>query len=161
MKITVKLSDASIRHAIRRLRQAQDHLRWGLNDTVDILTKNGEAIAQNAYGSMANVVGYMQDETVGIIATSGKANLIAEFGAGDDTDPATGFENPPDTPVYAGSYSELEGSGDYAEKGYWYFGGVKYYGGGPGRVEPRRGLMQAKVYILEEGTDIARRVIKL
>lgn len=156
MKITVKLSDTSIRHAIRRLRQAQDHLRWGVNDAVDILTKNGADIAKDAYGSMANVVGYMQDETVGIIATSGEANLIAEFGAGDATDPATGFETPPDTPVYAGSYSELEGTGEYAETGKWHFGGKVYR-----EVSARRGLMQAKVYILEEGTEIAKGVIKL
>jgi hypothetical protein len=117
---------------------------------------------------MAEAVGYLTDQALdgakatAVITTSGKANLIAEFGAGDDTDPATGFENQPDTPVYAGSYSELEGTGEYATTGQWHFGGRVYYGEPDNlRVEPRRGLMQAKVYILEEGADIAKGVIKL
>ena len=156
MNITVKLSDASIRNAIRRLRQAQDHLRWGLDDTVQILAKNGADIANQAYGGMANAVDYMQDEAVGIIAVTGEANLIAEFGAGDATDPATGFENQPDTPVYAGSYSELEGSGEYASTGRWHFGGKVYT-----EVPARRGLMSAKANIIATSTNIAKEVIKL
>lgn len=160
MKIDIKLSDASIRNAIRMLENAKDNIDYGLEQTIDILAKNATMIAQNAYGSMASV-DYDSDKTMAIIASSGEANIIAEFGAGDDTDPVTGFENAPETPVYPGSYSELVGSGEYATKGYWFFGGQKYYGDGGRRVEPRRGLLQAKIYILEEGTDIAKGVIKL
>lgn len=156
MTINIKLSDASIRRAIRRLRNAQQHLRWGLDDTVQALAKEGADIANQAYGSMANAVDYMEDEAVGIIAVTGESNLIAEFGAGDATDPATGFENQPDTPVYASSYSELEGSGEYAKTGKWHFGGKVYT-----EVPARRGLMSAKAFIIEQGADIAKEVIKL
>lgn len=156
MTINIKLSDASIRRAIRRLRNAQQHLRWGLDDTVQELAKEGAEIANQAYGSMANAVDYMEDEAVGIIAVTGESNLIAEFGAGDATDPATGFENQPDTPVYAGSYSELEGSGEYAKTGKWHFGGKVYT-----EVPARRGLMSAKAFIIEQGAEIAKEVIKL
>ena len=156
MTINIKLSDASIRRAIRRLRNAQQHLRWGLDDTVQALAKEGAEIANQAYGSMANAVDYMEDEAVGIIAVTGESNLIAEFGAGDATDPATGFENQPDTPVYAGSYSELEGSGEYAKTGKWHFGGKVYT-----EVPARRGLMSAKAFIIEQGAEIAKEVIKL
>jgi hypothetical protein len=162
VNINIKLSDESIRNAIRQLRTVKEHLRWGIDDAVQILAKNGAIIAQDAYGSMANATDYMRDEAVGIIASTGEANLIAEFGAGDDTDPATGFENQPDTPVYPGSYSELEGSGEYARTGRWHFGGKVYYGAPDYlRVEPRKGLLQAKAYILEEGTEVAKGVIKL
>lgn len=157
MNITVKLSDQSIRDAIRALRNVQDHLRWGLDDTVQILAKEGAMIARSAYGDMANVVDYMQDEAVGIIATSGKANIIAEFGAGDATEVPTGFENMPYTPVYPGSYSESEdGAGMYAKLGWWRFGGKVYT-----QVEPRHGLMRAKAYIVASSTDVAKEVIKL
>lgn len=162
MKISIRLSDASIRRAIRRLETAKQNLRFGIQDAVEILAQDGAGIANQAYGSMdANANAYSPEEGTAIIAVSGKTNLIAEFGAGDDTDPVTGFENKPDTPVYAGSYSELEGSGEYAEKGYWYFGGVKFYGGGPGRVEPRHGLLNAKEFIIETAENTAKEVIKL
>ena len=154
MNITVKLSTESIRKAIRMLEKAKDNLEYGLEQTLDILAKNGTMIAQNAYGSMASV-DYDSDQTMAIIATSGKANVIAEFGAGDATEIPTGFENMPDTSVYPGSYSE-EHAQMYTRFGWWKFGGEVYT-----QVEPRHGLMQAKVYILEEGTDIAKGVIKL
>lgn len=161
MTINIKLSDASIRRAISRLNNAKQNLRWGVSDTVEILAEDGARIAQDAYGGMANAVGYMQDETVGIIASTGEVNLIAEFGAGDDTDPATGFENKPDTPVYAGSYSELEGTGQYANYGYWYFGGQKYYGENGRRVPPRHGLLDAKAFVIATAENTAKEVIKL
>ena len=162
MNITVKLSDQSIRDAIRALRNVQDHLRWGVQDAIEILAKNGAIIANQAYGSMAGAVDYSPEEGVAIIATNGEANLIAEFGAGDDTDPATGFENKPDTPVYPGSYSELEGSGEYARTGQWHFGGKVYYGEPDNlRVKPRHGLLNAKAYIIASAEEIAKGVIKL
>ena len=162
MTINIKLSDASIGRAIRRLRLAQDHLRWGVQDTVEILAKDGAEIANQAYGGMAEAIDYLQDsaldnaEAISVIAVVGETNLIAEFGAGDATDPATGFENEPDTPVYAGSYSELEGSNEYAKTGQWHFGGRVYT-----EVPARRGLMSAKAFIVEQGAEIAKEVIKL
>lgn len=154
MNISIDLSEASIRNAIRMLENARDNLEYGVGQTLDILAKNGTMLARAAYGSMADV-DYDSDNEMAIIMTSGKTNIIAEFGAGDATEIPTGFENIPDTPVYPGSYSE-ENAQMYSKLGYWKFGGKVYT-----QVEPRRGLMQAKVYILEEGTDIAKEVIKL
>ena len=157
MKINIKLSDTSIRRAISRLNTAKQNLRWGVSDTVEILANEGADIAQDAYGGMANAIGYMQDETVGIIASTGEENLIAEFGAGDATIPGVGFENAPDTPTYAGAYSESEeGAGMYARFGWWKFGGRVYT-----EVEPRMGLVKAKVHIIETAEETAKEVIKL
>lgn len=157
MKITVHLSDQSILRAIHRLNRISDHLRWGIQDTVECLAEDGAQIANAAYGSMdAHANAYSPEEGVAVIAVSGETNLIAEFGAGDATDPATGFENKPDTPVYAGSYSELEGSGEYARTGRWHFGGRVYT-----EVPARRGLFSAKAFIIETATETAKEVIKL
>lgn len=156
MKISIRLSHKSISRAISKLNTASQNLRWGVSDTVDILANNGAEIAQGAYGKMANATNYMRDETTAIIASTGEANLIAEFGAGDATIPGTGFEHSPDTPTYAGSYSELVGSGQYAEYGWWRFGGRVYR-----KVEPRMGLLEARDYVKESSTKVAKGVIKL
>ena len=158
MNITVHLSDESILKAIHRLNLALDNLRWGIQDTVECLAEDGAMIANAAYGGMdANAVAYSPDEGTAVIDTVGKVNVIAEFGAGDATIPGVGFENPPDTPTYAGSYSESdEGSGMYVERGYWVFGGKVYR-----EIEPRMGLLRAKVFIIETAVETAKEVIKL
>ena len=155
MNINISLSTEGIAAAIHKLRNVKENLRWGLDETIDTLVKEGTLIAQAADGSMAAVTGYRPDETTGMIIVTGDAAAIAEFGAGDATEVPTGFENIPDTPVYPGSYSE-EHAQMYSELGWWRFGGRIYR-----QVEPRHGLMQAKVYVLEEGTDVAKEVIKL
>lgn len=157
MNINIGISDYEIKAAISTLVQAIDNLKYGVEQTVEILTKNGAMIAQAEYGGMASV-DYDSDKTIGIIGTKAdKANIIAEFGAGDATlDPLDLFQNDTVTPVYPGSYSELVGSGEYARDGKWHFGGKEYT-----EVEPRLGLFEAKQYILNEGIDIAEGVIKL
>lgn len=164
MTLNIPLSTESIRQAIIRLRQAEDNLRWGLNQTIDVLVKDGSEIAQSADGDMANVTGYMPDETQGLVLATGKAAVIAEFGAGYETlNPADYFEHQPDVPVYVGSYSELVGSGEFWShlqedplNGYWHFGGKRY-----DAVTPRQGLYKAKEHIRETATETAREVIKL
>ena len=156
MKIKIGLSDYELRAVVSTLAQAKINLENGVEQTLAILTKNGAMEAQAAYGSMA-VVDYDSDATMGLIGTSGEANIIAEFGAGDETyDPLDLFENDTVTPVYPGSYSELEGSGEYAATGRWHFGGRVYT-----EVEPRFGLFYAKQYILNEGVDVAKGAISL
>ena len=160
MKITIRLSSRSISNAIMKLRQAQENLRWGLQETIDILVKDGAMVANDKYGSMAEAVGYMPDENTGIIASTGDANLIAEFGAGDATLPPGGmFENSPSTPVYPGSYSELVGTGEYASEGRWQF--PPNSGNYLTEVPPRMGLYNAKNYIEKNAVEIAKEVIKL
>ena len=157
MKINIGVSDWEIRGVINTLLQARSNIEHGVEETVSILTKNAAMVAQANYGHMASV-DYDNDETTGIIATKAdRANIIAEFGAGDATlDPLDLFENDAKTPVYPGSYSELEGSGEYAETGKWHFGGRTYT-----EIEPRLGLFEAKQYLLNEGAQIAEEVIQL
>ena len=154
MNITCGLSKASIDAAIRKLEEVKDNFDYGVKQTVEMLTEEGADIARHNYGSMASV-DYDTDETMGIIATSGRANVIAEFGAGDATiNPM--FENYVGVDVYPGAYSEQVGSGEYAETGKWYFGGKTYT-----EVQPRMGLLDAKLYIEGEAVQLAQEVIKL
>ena len=154
--INVTLSTESITRAIERLTEVLVNLEEGLTDMVTILTEEGAEIAQGAYGGMASaspVVG----GTSGAIIGTGEAVVIAEFGAGDATvDPSGFFEGSPSTPVYPGSYSLLEGSGEYYRSGAWHFGGQRYT-----QVAPRLGLYQAKQHIIENSTEVALGVIKL
>lgn len=156
MTINLVLSKQGIQSAIQRLQQAKENLEDGVRQTVEILTLEGAEIAQAADGEMAVVTHSVMDNT-GIISATGETNLIAEFGAGDTTISPSGlFEHEPDTEVFAGSYSLLEGSKEYYETGKWHFGGREYT-----FVEARQGLLKAKEHIVNNGTQIAREVIKL
>ena len=155
MKISIKLSDRSINNAIRLLEQAKDNLEHGLEQTVEILAKEGADIANKYYGSMAFAAEYKDDKFTSSINVTGDAPYIAEFGAGDATlEPM--FENYVGVDVYPGAYSEQVGSGEYAETGRWHFGGQVYT-----EVEPRAGLPNAKYYIRDNAEEIAREVIQL
>ena len=158
MIIDIKLSDKSILHAIERLNLVKENIQRGLDEAVDVLAKDGAIVAQAADGSMAYVDVYPGDESTRYIMATGDAPIIAEFGAGDATlDPTDLFTNHPPVPVYPGSYSESEnGSGMYAEFGWWKFGGKIYT-----QIEPRQGLYKAKQYILENAAETVKEVIEL
>ena len=157
----MKLSTQSLESAISKLQDALDELKGDIGEWLDIMLTDGEEVANIAYGSMATALGQRDNEEDGIftghIGVTGENEdvvYIAEFGAGDATMESTGFENDPPVPVYAGAYSELVGSGEYAEKGYWRFGGQKFT-----EVPARHGLLNAKAHILASGDDIAKEVI--
>ena len=152
--IKVSLSTVSINDAIRRLNEIAMNLETGLEETIDILATEGGEVAQAAYGGMATARGYSTGN-YGVVISTGENNLIAEFGAGQATMPVM-FENSPGTPVYEGSYSELEGSGEYYRFGSWHFAG-RYYT----EVPARHGLLDAKNYIIENSTEVARGAIIL
>ena len=155
MKINISLSTESIAQAIRKLETVKENLADGLSETIDILTNEGAEIAQAAYGDWGVQATPVTEEAHGEIIVSGDMPLIAEFGAGQATMPVM-FENAPETPVYEGSYSELEGSQEYYKYGSWHFAG-KYYT----EVPARHGLLDAKNFIIENSTQIAQEVIQL
>lgn len=152
MTIHLSLSTESINAAIRKLADVQETLDNGTEQLVEILTNEGAEIAQAAYGSMAVASGEPNGKT-GVITGDGDDVLIAEFGAGDGVIPVK-FENSPMTPVYAGSYSEQHAK-QYSRWGFWYFGGQVY-----SDIPARHGLLDAKRFIIENSTDIAREVIQ-
>ena len=154
--IRISLSEASIERAIRRLEEAAENLGRGLDETVELLAIEGGEVAQESYGGMATAYGTASDG-IGEIVSTGEENLIAEFGAGDDTvDPLEMFAHAPATDVFAGAYSLEVGSGEYWEKGKWHFGGREYT-----TVPPKMGLFNAKHYVIDHSTETAKEVIAL
>lgn len=160
MTINISLSKESIAAAIHRLEEAKENLTAGLQQTIDILAKEGAMVAQMDDGSMANVDYVSESETQSkIIASGGDTAIIAEFGAGDATlNPGDFFENGGalSGDVFPGSYSLFKGSREYYNFHSWRFGGKWYT-----EVAPRHGLFDAKLFIMANSTDIAKEVIKL
>ena len=155
MTINMSLSDSDIERVIRELTLIQDNIEDSAEKITAILTNEGAEIAQAAYGDFPVQATPLVDGTTGAIVVSGDMPLIAEFGAGQATMPVL-FENSPATPVYEGSYSELEGSQEYYKHGSWHFGGEYFT-----EVPARHGLLDAKQYIIENGTNIAAEVFQL
>lgn len=169
MNITVKLSDQSIRNAIKLLENAKDNLEYGLEQTLEILAKNGADEANNAYGSMATAHDFKDDKfTTSINVTGGDKAIIAEFGAGYGTMEYHPFAKNAPVPIEVASYSKENFDRSmygglfyitndlYPGEGYWLFGGQTYQ-----RVEARHGLLNAYDYILQNWAEIAKGVIKL
>ena len=153
ININVSLSEESISKAIADISVYRDEiLQEGVEQVVDILTREGAEVAQAAYGDWGVEAVPMAEGTTGTIDVIGDMPLIAEFGAGQATMPVM-FENSPSTPVYEGSYSELEGSQEYYKYGSWHFAG-RYYT----EVPARHGLLDAKNYIIEKSTEVAQEV---
>lgn len=162
MNINMSLSTESIHEAIARLRQAEENLRWGVDQTVDTLVTDGAYMAQDAYGNMAAATAIMEDEGQGKIVVTGEAAVIAEFGAGYATMEDHPLAKNAPVDVRVGSYSEQNDGmfywSDLANpgEGYWFFGGQEY-----DRVEPRHGLLNAREYIMSHSTEIAKELIRL
>jgi hypothetical protein len=139
----------------------QENLSDDVEQLVDVLTEEGAEIAQAAYGDWGVSATPFATGDKGSIIVYGDMPLIAEFGAGDWTmDPSSMFENAPSTPVYPGSYSRLEGTGEYWEssqqgQGFWHFGGQRFTA-----VPGRHGLYNAKKWLIDNAGHIAREVIQ-
>lgn len=154
MTIEVSLSTESIQRAIRELQTVQDNIEREMGEVIDTLTQEGADVARQAIGSMA-AVDHVSIGNEGMIEVTGKGAVFQEFGAGDAVI-AYQFENPEPVPVYPGSYSELEGSKQYAEHGEWHFGGRTYT-----EVPARHGLLNARKWIRQRSTEIAQEMIQL
>lgn len=150
MTIHISLSTESIDDAIMKLSDYQQEIEGNLKQVVEKLTYSAADVANVAYGDWGVEARASTDESHGYIDVVGDMPAIAEFGAGDATNPV-GFENIPGD-VYAGSYSEQHAK-QYSRWGFWYFAGEPYT-----EVPGRHGLRQAKDYIIENSTQVAMEV---
>lgn len=67
-----------------------------------------------------------------VVTATGKDAVFLEFGTGVGTvTTADDMVMSSDVPISPGSYSATAGSGEFAEKGYWHYGGVKLTGSKP------------------------------
>lgn len=168
MKINVSLSTKSIEDAIRKLQTAKDNLEYGLEQTLEILAKDGAIEANSAYGGMAKASDEKDSRFSTRINVTGDAVYIAEFGAGYATMEYHPFAKNAGVPIEVASFSRENYNRSrygglfyitndlYPGEGYWIFGG-QYYD----RVQARHGLLNANDYIVENAGRIASEVIKL
>jgi len=152
--IDIQLSPSSISMAINKLERMRDKLDSGTEQLVKSLTSEAGSMAQMAFGGSA-AVSAMANGTEGTITASGEAVTFMEFGAGMAT-MGYAFENPQPVPVYPGSWSENEGSGEFAEYGFWHFGHRVYT-----QITPRHGMLNARDYIVDNAEEKAKEVFHL
>lgn len=150
MTIKISLTNESINDAIQKLRDYRDSLDRNLEHLIDVLTNEGAEVARSAYGEYPVITTPITEGKHGEIIVAGDEPLIAEFGAGDAT-LSGGFENTP-AEARPGSYSEINAQ-MYSRYGFWVFGAMKYT-----EIPARHGLLDAKQYITENSTKIAREV---
>lgn len=145
--ITVELTPESINKALAEL---QKHKEWRERKVKELLLELGRIGAEaTGYGSMVSV----EETEYGCrIVARGEGIAFIEFGAGDA---AVGYPKQIDgVDIRPGSWSESElGSGEYAAKGYWYFGGQKYT-----EIPQRRGMIKAEEAILQNFKAAAERI---
>ena len=149
MKLSVSLSEESISSAIEQLRILEGEIKLCAKHTVEILANEGAEKAQSSYRDWSVVVipDIVNDE-LAEITVAGDYPAMAEFGAGDGT-LTGGFENVPGE-VRPGSYSEQHAQ-QYSRWGFWYFAGEPYT-----EVPAHHGLLDAKRYIIEHSTEVAK-----
>ena len=149
MKLSVSLSEESISSAIEQLRILEGEIKLCAKHTVEILANEGAEKAQSSYRDWNVVVipDIVNDE-LAEITVAGDYPAMAEFGAGDGT-LTGGFENVPGE-VRPGSYSEQHAR-QYSRWGFWYFAGEPYT-----EVPAHHGLLDAKRYIIDHSTEIAK-----
>lgn len=153
MTLTFNLHHQGITGLIKRLEKIKLNIEESLDEAVDVICREGATAAKIGYGGSVAVESEASNGMGKITATADHL-IIREFGAGDATLPVL-FQNYPGVDVYPGSYSEQEGSGEYAMTGRWHFGGHVYT-----EVPAQHGLLDAKFYIQGEATEIAREVIR-
>lgn len=155
MTINVKLSTESIDRAIAKLIEYQEEFDSGVEKVVELLTNEGADVANGAYGDWGVEAVPIPEGMSASIMVVGDMPLIAEFGAGDATlNPKDFFSRSPGTPVFPGSYS-MRHAMMYSTFGEW-----KFAGRWMSEVQPRQGLYSAKMYIIENSTEIAQGVFK-
>ena len=149
MKLNVSLSEESISSAIEQLNILKGEIDLCVKHTVEILANEGAEIAQASYGEWSvAVIPSVTSDTTAEILVGGDYPAMAEFGAGDGT-LTGGFENVPGE-VRPGSYSEQHAQ-QYSRWGFWYFAGEPYT-----EVPAHHGLLNAKQYIIEHSTEVAK-----
>lgn len=166
INIDILLSTESIEAALIELQTIKDILEIKTNETVEIIAREAEDVANSAYGNMVSAESEAHGNEAIVYVSGGDKAIIAEFGAGYATMEEHPFAGAAPVPVHVGSYSE-EHVGDMhggmffltdsmnPGGGFWEFGGTKM-----SRVEPRHGLLDAYTYIVENAVQVAQEVIR-
>lgn len=160
MKIRLNVLDPdSIDDAIRKIDRYKKTIEEKAQEVLSQLAVMGMQIVDYAYG------GNDEEYEISCVVNGNNAMIIAEgsevvfleFGTGVYTEDHTyEMETEGLPPIFAGSYSQIEGSGQFrAGHEYWYYNHKKYVGS-----IPMRGFYMASKEIKEQAVEMAIKVFK-
>lgn len=161
MKIRVNVLDPeSIDNAIAQVKAYQKSLQGKIENILTELTAMGKEIVETQY----SIVPEHEDFDVycevsgnsAMIIAEGENVMFLEFGTGvETTDTTAEMETEGLPPIYAGSWSETEGSGVFARHGFWHYKGVLYEG-----TMTTMGFYFASKEIKERAVEVAKKVFR-
>lgn len=140
LKLSINPLDAkSVDAAIAWLADYETRVKSRINETAKRIIEAGETAAKEAFAGTDVIV---TSENVGgglwTIRADGGDVVFLEFGAGTATASGAPFAGRMPFEVSPGSWSEKEGTGEFANTGQWHYGGQVYT-----KVEPRLGMQKA------------------
>jgi len=160
LKIRVNISNPdSIKNAVDKITAYEKKLDEKIKTVLTRLAKMGTQLVDYHFssgeGTEFEVTCVVNGNNAMIIA-EGDDVVFLEFGAGFGTDDHTdGMETSGLPPIYPGSWSETEGTGQFIRKGYWYWNKQKYTS-----VTSTKGFYFASKEIKDQAVDVAIKVFK-
>lgn len=160
MRIKINAFDYdSINEAYEKVKAYKNSLNSKVNEIVSKLTVIGAEIVEYQYFSSHEdyEVSCVVNGNSSMIIAEGDNVVFLEFGTGvlteDNTDEMDSKGLPP---IFAGSWSNTEGLGQFRpDHQYWYHNHIKYQG-----TMPMQGFYFASKEIKEQAVNIATRVFK-
>ena len=159
MKIRLNVLDPdSIDRAITQIKEYKKDLERKAEEVIFELANMGKEIVDTQF-SISGEDYDISCETNGkyaMIIAEGENVVFLEFGTGVDTvAPDPEMESVGLPPIYAGAWSETEGSGVFARHGHWHYKGVDYTG-----TMATKGFYFASKEIKEQAVNVAKKVFK-
>ena len=157
MRIKITLDSESIDNAIKKIDQYKNSLQKKAEEVLSQLAVMGMEVVNYAYGDEEYEISCIVNGDNAMIIAEGSEVVFLEFGTGVYTEDHTyEMETEGLPPIFAGSYSQTEGSGQFrAGHEYWYYNHRKYVGS-----IPLRGFYMASKEIKEQAVNVAIKVFK-
>jgi len=157
LRIKITLDSESIDNAIKKIDRYKNSLQKKAEEVLSQLAVMGMEVVNYAYGDEEYEISCIVNGNNAMIIAEGSEVVFLEFGTGVYTEDHTyEMETEGLPPIFAGSYSQTEGSGQFrAGHEYWYYNHRKYVGS-----IPLRGFYMASKEIKEQAVNVAIKVFK-
>lgn len=161
MKIKINpYSQDSVNEALKKIIQYKQSFEYKVQELISELAKMGERKVDTQFSLITEYEPYdvycEMEGNNAIIIAEGENVIFLEFGTGVDvTDTTDEMETEGLPPIYKGSWSETEGTGQFAHYRYWYYNGHRYTG-----TMATQGFYLASKEIRTEAVNVAKRIFK-
>ena len=160
MTINLELSADGVRKAINEVKQYSKSIESRTQKLAEELCRIGIPVVNVHYlsgvreGNKDFTIKAIPKKNGCILQANGHDVCFLEFGAGVTTTSYSGEGQEGLPPIYPGSWSESEeGSGEFANNGFWHYGGKLYYG-----LSPKLGMYYASKEMQNRVVEVARRI---